>query len=173
MKKLLALYLVTGGALLASAVLSGELGYVGAGKCRVCHRTEKQGRQYSRWEESRHSGSMATLASATVIERAVKAGLKTPAENPACLKCHAPLAGPAPEIKTEGVSCEACHGPGSEYKKLSIMKNTEEAVKNGLVPFADAEAVRVLCMSCHAGAHDRPFDFAAAWEKIRHPIPEK
>lgn len=173
MKKPARTCLIVAPALLAGAVLSQNFTYVGAGKCRVCHRTEKQGRQYSKWEESRHSRSLATLNSADVAARAAKAGVKNPAENPGCLRCHAPLAVKAPELKAEGVSCEACHGPGSEYKKLSVMKNGDEAVKNGLVPFANAEAVKAMCLNCHANAHDKPFEFTSAWEKIEHPIPEK
>ena len=31
------------------------------------------------------------------------------------------------------LDCESCHGPGSEYKKMSIMKNRELAIAAGLV----------------------------------------
>lgn len=173
MKKPAPMCLIVAASLLAGAVMSQNFTYVGAGKCRVCHRTEKQGRQFPKWEESRHSKSQAVLTSAEVVERSAKVGVKNPAENPGCLRCHAPLAVKAPELKAEGVSCEACHGPGSEYKKLSIMKNGDEAVKNGLVPFATDEAVKAMCLNCHANAHDKPFDFSAAWEIIKHPVPEK
>ena len=101
MKKRARTCLIVAPALLAGAVLSQNFTYVGAGKCRVCHRTEKQGRQYSKWEESRHSRSLTTLNSADVAARAAKAGVKNPAENPGCLRCHAPLAVKAPELKAE------------------------------------------------------------------------
>ena len=44
------------------------------------------------------------------------------------------------------LDCESCHGPGSEYKKMSIMKNRELAIAAGLV-FPEAG---FCTASCHA-----------------------
>jgi len=57
------------------------------------------------------------------------------------------------------VSCEACHGPGSGYKAMDVMKSREASVAAGLIIPDEA-----LCKSCHVGApHDqKPFDYAAA-----------
>ena len=42
------------------------------------------------------------------------------------------------------LDCESCHGPGSEYKKMSIMKNREQALAAGMVmPEAG------FCKNCH------------------------
>ncbi len=42
------------------------------------------------------------------------------------------------------LDCESCHGPGSEYKSLTVMKDTEKAKAAGLViPTA------TFCGSCH------------------------
>ncbi len=100
-------------------------------------------------------------------------GVDNPAESPECLKCHAPLFEKAAELKEEGVSCEVCHGPGSAYKKLSIMKNREESLKNGLIVYDSPEAIKKQCSSCHENAHGKSFDFEAKWAKIKHSIPEK
>ncbi len=43
-----------------------------------------------------------------------------------------------------GVQCEVCHGPGSDYKKMSIMKDREQAVANGLL-IPDEKT----CLACH------------------------
>jgi hypothetical protein len=44
------------------------------------------------------------------------------------------------------VQCEVCHGPGSDYKALSVMKDVEKAKAAGLIiPTQDA------CNTCHDG----------------------
>jgi hypothetical protein len=171
MKKvaLLALILVS---FLFVLLLSQEFTYVGASKCQVCHKTESQGQQYPIWQKSKHSASLAALSLAEAATIAQAAGVQNPPENPACLKCHAPLFEKAPELKAEGVTCEVCHGPGSEYKKLSIMKDRAAAVKNGLIVYESQEATRQQCLTCHENAHGKTFDFAAAYEKIKHLKPE-
>ena len=73
-----------------------------------------------------------------------------------CLKCHATGA----SADLPGVQCEACHGPGSEYKSMKIMKDREASIAAGLVIPDEA-----LCNSCHAGEapHDMPaFNYAEA-----------
>lgn len=174
MKKILLPLIVLAVLIFIISLFSQEFTYVGAAKCKICHKKEKQGQQYPIWEESKHSQSYAALTSEAALEAAKKMGLETPpAENPECLKCHAPLCKKAPEFKEEGITCEVCHGPGSEYKKLSVMKNREKAVENGLIIYESAEAIEKQCLTCHDMAHQKPFDFKAAWEKIKHPIPEE
>jgi len=168
MKKILLISII--GIFLISIIslFSQEFTYVGAGKCKICHKTEKQGKQFPLWEERKHSKSFAPLTTEEVKEKVPDA-----ADNPECLKCHAPLFDKAAEFKEEGVTCEVCHGPGGTYKKLSIMKSREEAVKNGLIIYESAEAIKKQCLTCHDMAHEKPFDFEAAWEKAKHPVPEK
>lgn len=153
--------------------LSGqEFNYVGLNKCKICHKSEKRGKQFQIWEESKHSQSFLALTSEKTQEKARELGLKNPTENEKCLKCHAPLFEKAPEFKEEGVNCETCHGPGSVYKKLSIMKNREESVKNGLKIYSTTAALKTLCLTCHENAHNKSFDFESSWSKIKHPVPE-
>ena len=143
--------------------------YVGAGKCQICHKTEKQGQQYPIWEKSNHSKAFAALSSPGAAANATALGVKDPVTDAKCLKCHAPVA----EFKAEGVTCEACHGAGSDYKALSVMKAKDEAVKKGLKLYANPEAVKTWCLTCHKDAHGKSFDFAAAWDKIKHAVPAK
>jgi len=154
-------------------LFSQEFTYVGAGKCKICHKTEKQGRQFPIWEEKKHSKSFTALSAPEAPARAQEMGVENPVESPDCLKCHAPLFKKAPELKEEGVTCEVCHGPGSVYKKLKIMKSREESVKNGLTVYDTPEAKKGWCLTCHENAHGQSFDFEASWEKIKHPVPEK
>jgi len=157
----------------AALVLSQSFTYVGADKCGICHKTPGQGRQLPIWQGSKHAQSFAVLEKPETIEKTKASGIARPSEEPRCQACHVPLADKAPGLKSEGVTCEVCHGPGSEYKKLSLMKNREEAVKNGLILHPHADAVKAACLKCHDKAHGKEFDFAAAWDKIKHPIPEK
>jgi hypothetical protein len=154
--------------LIGSSLPSQDVTYVGSEKCRICHKTERQGQQYPLWQQSKHSQSFPALSTPQAQKLTADA-----ASHAECLGCHSPLADKAPDLKAEGVTCEACHGPGSEYKKLSLMKNKDEAVKNGLLLYATAEAIKTLCLKCHQDAHKKPFDFDAAWEKIKHDIPSK
>jgi excinuclease UvrABC ATPase subunit len=156
-----------------STLFSQEFTYVGAGKCKMCHKSEKQGQQFPLWEAMKHSKSFATLASDKAKEVAQEAGVDNPTESPNCLKCHAPLSEKAPELKEEGVGCETCHGSGSAYKKMSVMKDHAESVKNGMTEYGSPEAIKKHCLTCHENAHETTFDFDAAWEKIKHPRPKE
>jgi len=159
--------------ILAVPAISQEFSYVGAQKCQICHKSETQGRQYPIWEASRHFKSVSALISPQAAENAKAMGVDSPADDPRCLKCHSPLAAKAPDLKSDGVSCEVCHGPGSEYKKLSVMKDKAEAVKNGLILYAGPEAIKNQCLKCHENPHGISFDFATSWEKIKHSVPAK
>ncbi|MFB0566912.1 MAG: multiheme c-type cytochrome [Candidatus Aminicenantaceae bacterium] len=167
MKKLILLIAVFV-VIISFVLFSQEFTYVGANKCKICHKSEKQGKQFLIWEESKHSKSFEALTS-----EEVKVKVPNAPENPDCLKCHSPLFEKAAELKEEGVACEACHGPGSDYKKLSVMKNREVSIQKGLIVYETPEAKKTLCLTCHEKAHDKPFDFDAAWNKIKHPRPEK
>jgi len=157
----------------AVAAMSQNFTYVGAQKCMACHRSETRGKQYLIWEGSKHSKSFAALSSSQAATAAQALGIKDPTADLKCLKCHSPLFEKAPDLKPEGVSCEVCHGPGSEYKKLSVMQDKEAATKNGLKLYGNADAIKAFCLTCHESAHGKSFDFEASWDKIKHPIPGK
>ena len=173
MKKLFLTVTVTIAFIFILSLFSQEFTYIGAGKCKICHKSEKKGKQFPIWEGSKHSKSFAALKSEKAKEVAQEQGVENPLESPKCLKCHSPLFEKAPELKEEGVTCEVCHGPGSAYKKLSIMKSREESVKNGLIVYGSSEATKKQCLTCHESAKEKTFNFEASWEKIKHPVPEK
>jgi hypothetical protein len=157
--------------LMAIFLQTQEFTYVGAQKCKTCHRSEKRGKQFTLWKNSKHSKSYEFLFSDSALDEAKKQKLeKPPNESAKCLKCHGPLYGKAPELKLEGVTCEICHGPGSTYQKISIMKNKDEAVKNGLIAYDSFEEIKAKCQTCH---QNETFDFDSSWEKIKHPLPKK
>jgi hypothetical protein len=170
MKQFVLLIVIT-----VAVVLIGLVGqsftYVGSAKCAMCHKTETQGQQFPIWQKTKHSTSVAALSSPEAAAKAQAAGVQNPVESPQCLKCHAPLFEKAPELKAEGVTCEVCHGPGSEYKKLNIMKDKALAAKNGLVICDSPDAAKKFCLTCHESAHGTTFDYAASWERIKHVKP--
>jgi RecJ-like exonuclease len=100
--------------------------YIGADKCKMCHKL-----QYDSWAQTKH-------AKATESAKASKEW-KFEA---ACLTCHATNKDEA----MAGVQCEACHGPGSDYKTLSVMKDVAKAKAAGLVLPTQA-----TCDGCHDG----------------------
>lgn len=152
--------------------------YIGAKKCAgACHKKEKQGEQLKKWEESPHSQAYVNL----------KAADAEAVTNNDCLKCHATAAGVDAKLIADsfsiedGVQCEACHGPGSEYKSMKVMKKIDDAVAAGLVVWEDDKAIEAMCLTCHDTANktedhpapEKAFNFAEMYKTIAHPKPEK
>ncbi len=156
-------------ATLAPATAPGPK-YVGAYACGSCHQGPRMGYQLSLWRMSPHAQAYAALSTPRAAEIAKKRGIaEDPQVSPACLKCHATGGGPgAPVAKTydlmEGVGCESCHGPGSEYMPEAVMRDKVGAARAGLRPVTEK-----TCLGCHTSTHERPFSFVAAKAKIAHP----
>lgn len=136
---------------LAMAALPAALAdpsYIGAAKCKLCHKTE-----YASWETQKHAQAF------EMLEEADRAKAE-------CLTCHA--TGGSAEMP--GVQCESCHGPGSDYKSLKVMKDPEAALAAGLI-MPDA----ATCEGCHTGApHDqKPFDYESAKAAGTHETKKK
>ena len=98
MKWRLALVLLV--VLLAVTALSAA-DYIGAAKCKMCHKV-----QYESWSGMKHAKAFDLLKP----EEQAKAE---------CLACHAANA----SADMPGVQCESCHGPGSDYKSMKVMKD--------------------------------------------------
>lgn len=157
--------------------------YIGVKKCGMCHKSAKQGEQLKVWEGSQHAKAYETLKSEQAAAIAKEKGLEVPAYEAAeCLKCHVTEFGVDESLLDAsyegkmGVQCESCHGPGSAYKKMSIMKDREQAIANGLNALAVSDgSAKKLCVTCHN--EESPtyteFNFDEMWSKIAHPIPAK
>lgn len=174
MRKILLLVFPAVFCLALSSLFGEEFTYVGAGRCKLCHQAKKLGAQYTIWQSGPHARAFTVLTTEKGLAEGKKSQLEgLPEETPRCLKCHSPLFEQAPKLKSEGVTCEVCHGPGSDYKKINIMKNRAEAAKKGLFIYGSPEDIKKKCASCHQSTAESEFDFAAAWEKIKHPLPRK
>jgi DnaJ-class molecular chaperone len=163
MKKLivLAVLLVAAIFVISSLVMAQEkpkFTYVGDKACKMCHKA-----QHESWAATKHAKAFDVL----------KPEEQKKAE---CVGCHV-TGKTATDSLLVGVSCESCHGPGSEYKKMTIMSKTKwaadkaaamkVAVEAGLiVPTAD------VCTKCHkkeGNPNFKEFNFEASKGKV-HPI---
>ena len=122
--------------------------YVGAEKCgKLCHKVE-----FTSWSATKHAKAFESLKPE---EQAKKE----------CVNCH--VTGGTKDLP--GVQCEACHGPGSEYKTIAIMKVREKAVAAGLIIPTEK-----ICVTCHnsKSPHYKGFNFAEASKKVHDKKPK-
>jgi hypothetical protein len=169
------LVLVIGLLFIGNVLFSQDFKYIGAQKCKMCHNSDEKGKQFTKWSESLHAKAFATLQGEEAIKYGKEHGIADPSKEPKCLKCHATAAGIdagllAGLTMEEGVSCESCHGAGSSYKSISVMKDTAQALKNGLI-IPD----ETICKKCHnpESPNYKPFDFVTYSQRIAHPNPKK
>lgn len=154
--------------------------YIGAGECAKCHEGAVQGNQYGAWVHTTHSESYKRLAQPAAKWIVRRSGLRDDdaQKSPICLGCHTTGSRAEPWEKDEGfrvedgVSCEGCHGPGSEYAVEEVMRDRPAARKAGLRMPGTRE-----CMNCHIekGSHvavlgSQPVDIKAAMAAIAHPL---
>ena len=149
----------------------GRSAYVGSAVCRDCHSEGERGGPWVRWLSSRHSHAYWRLASDWALYlgrlRPHYSDLVAPIEDERCLLCHVTGSQDQDGLfadtfrPEEGVSCEACHGPGSEYVDPAVMADRAAFLSHGgVIPD------EVTCQSCHRD--DERFDFATWWPKIEH-----
>jgi hypothetical protein len=158
---------------------AADFQYGGVVTCKPCHLTPKSGAQFKIWSAEKHSKAFETLKTPAAKEVGKKMGIEDPSTSDKCLKCHVTGHGVDAKLKgakltmEEGVSCEACHGPGSAYKGQKVMKDIfdgkVDGAKHGLVEQSEA-----LCTKCHNKESPtyKPFDYKAAVAKIAHPVPK-
>jgi len=141
--------------------LSGRVraDFVGVGVCQKCHGIESIGNQYRIWAASLHASAYVALKGGKGREIGQRAGVDSPHNDSRCLKCHTTGGGKREQVRTEGVGCEACHGPGSEYFEFSNHASFldrqsayRKAVGLGMYPILGVEGIKArekLCKNCH------------------------
>ena len=130
--------------------------FVGETKCKMCHKE-----QYESWATTKHAKAWASL----------KPEEQKKAE---CIECH--ITGKtATDSMLVNVGCEACHGQGSDYKTMKVMKDPKLAAEAGLMPITEAS-----CTRCHNKKSPtfKAFDFAKAKDPAaggvhKHPVKAK
>jgi len=154
--------------------------YVGKRACAACHDGAGMGYQCSVWQQSKHARAYAVLAQPQAKAIAELSGIpQEPQESPMCLGCHATGAHAEDWEKDEtfhvedGVQCEHCHGPGSEYMTETVMRDRERAVAAGLnMPAARDCLICHQVKGSHVAVHDLPtLDILEGLKRIAHPTP--
>ncbi len=133
--------------------------FVGYETCVECHGTDAIGNQVAIWRSTPHARAFRILRSSDAKKIAEKAGVKEPQKDTACLTCHNTGAGKYEAAAGEGVGCEACHGPASnwyEYENhVSPTKSSagyKKAVSLGMYPIIGIDSIKFrekMCKRCH------------------------
>lgn len=149
--------------------------YVGSRVCMDCHNAADGSGQNVQWMRSRHAHAYWRLGSDWSFFlarlRPHYQDLEDPMADDRCLLCHTTGAQDDNALfessfrPQEGVGCEACHGPGSEYATAENMADRESFIAaGGRLPDAST------CRTCHRRSEN--FDFDTMWPEIAHPKPQ-
>ena len=154
------------GAFAQSAAVSPQ--YTGPGSCASssCHgsvqpRSDNRipQNEYSVWVlQDKHAKAYNMLSSPLSQRMARNLGMtQKPTEAPECLGCHAlnvPQAKRARSFDlTDGVSCENCHGPASQWLGSHTRRDWkhEQSVAAGMWDTKNLIRRSEICLSCHIG----------------------
>ncbi len=169
---LIALWLTLAGATSQGTAIAGLNGvYTGVATCAgsTCHgRAEGNGEivrqdEIATWQEpsspsGAHSRAFSVLRSERSRRIAAKIGLTDPATAAACLGCHS-IDVPASRrgarfLASDGVGCEACHGPASGWIASHYAKPASHAANlaAGMTKLEDPQVRAGICLDCHYGS---------------------
>lgn len=161
--------------LLAQTLLAQEgPKYTGPGSCASpsCHggvqvrtTTSVQQNEYSTWVvKDKHAHAFAVLTNPVATRMVKILGIEKAETAPKCLACHA-LSPPDAERartfdSTDGVSCESCHGPASNWLGPHTTKGWthERSIAAGMRDLRDPARRAENCLTCHLGAADKSVD---------------
>jgi YVTN family beta-propeller protein len=162
----------------ARAQAPRERVYVGERACRACHHQMGSRDQFSAWRLTKHAQGYAALSMPESRQIAELSGIAgDPTRARVCLGCHTTAYDTEAWQRDQsfhfedGVQCERCHGPGSEYLSADVMRDTARARQAGLLMPGEPD-----CLVCHKekGSHTavlglKRFVFKDALQTIAHP----
>ncbi len=136
--------------------------YVGFKKCKTCHKPE-----YKAWLETGHAKAYDLLSDEE------KEGDK-------CVGCHITGIIAKDSSLAVGVQCEACHGPGKDYKSTKIMSkkkwkaDPEKQKKMAIEAGLNYPPTEETCVRCHnkKSPNYKEFNFEERKKKV-HPVAPK
>ncbi|MEP2103553.1 MAG: multiheme c-type cytochrome [Parasphingorhabdus sp.] len=143
--------------------------HMGVATCggTTCHgRQEADGEivrqdELMRWQEEStpggaHSRAFRVLREPRSIAIAKRLGIKDASSSQQCLGCHStPAAQKGPRFQvSDGVGCEACHGPSSGWLSAhyAVGANHARNVSLGLTPLDNPKVRASNCLDCHFGS---------------------
>ncbi len=162
MKKIIAILTIIG-VMSLYAQEEKKFEYIANKKCKMCHKA-----QWKIWEGTKHAKAFETLKSEESAKIAKEMKIEDATTSEKCITCHKGWDG------EEGVGCQDCHGPGSAYYKMSVMKDiTAGKVKGEEVGLVKPD--EELCKKCHNKESPTYKEFKAEefFKEIAHPTPEK
>ena len=143
--------------------------YVGAGGCQSsnCHGgtmplPENQsrifGNEYKTWSvEDKHQLAYKKLMEPRGKRMAEILKIKDAGADRRCTVCH--VVGSPEKSQSDGVACEACHGPAGDWLGTHIQANSHaDSVRRGMTDTKDLAVRANTCLSCHLGAGERVVD---------------
>ena len=142
---------------------------VGAGGCQSsnCHggatalpenQSRILGNEFKTWfVEDKHSLAYRKLTEPRAKRMAEILKIKDAATDKRCVVCH--VAGSPEKTLSDGVACEACHGPAGDWLGSHIQTNSHaDSLKRGMTDTKDLGVRAEMCLSCHLGTADRVVD---------------
>ena len=120
--------------------------------------------EYTTWMvQDKHAKATDVLANAVSTRIAKALGLPRAETAPTCLACHSldvPAAQRARTFTSEGVSCEACHGPAAAWLGPHTTRGWTHAQSVGLGMYDTKDVTKRVerCASCHIGTADKAVD---------------
>lgn len=148
--------------------------YLGPGSCASsgCHgavqaraETRVPQNEYSVWVvRDRHSRAFATLGTPASARIARNLGLQRADTAAQCLACHSLDVDPGRRGHafdlSDGVSCEACHGPAEHWLGPHTVRGWDRALalQQGMYDTKDPVRRAEKCLTCHLGGGDRFVD---------------
>ena len=147
--------------------------YTGPGSCAAtaCHGSIRPvagsrilQTEYSTWvAEDRHARATEVLSNPVSVRMGKILGIGRPDQAQKCLGCHsldASASQQARNYNSEGVSCEACHGPATGWLGYHVTKDArhEESVRRGMYDTKDVVKRTEKCLTCHLGTAEKFVD---------------
>lgn len=155
--------------------------YKGIKNCKMCHSKPETGNQYAVWDKTLHSKAYTALATPAAKAKAKELGIDDPQKSDKCLKCHVTAFPVMKDLANqkitleEGVSCESCHGAGSAFATIKVMKDVRAGTVKPESVGLTAKPDEKVCLKCHVAEGNpfhKEFKFAEFAKKIAHPVPK-